>query len=401
MFHLGTTADARSTRRGVTLDERRRLDADLVVVGIGVRPASRSPSRPGSRIDRGVTVDEFLRDERAGRLRRGRHRALARPAQRRARPRRALGRRRASGADRRRATSSASASRCTLVPFFWSQHYDVSIDYVGHAEQWDAIAVDGSLAKQDGARQRTSIGAASSPWRRWDAISRTCARSSSSSSADEAPHAYARRCLGGRGPRRSRGVRSDRGEPGRDAGPDAPGNVDSGVAAPDAAVAGTRRSPTRQSRTRRSGRWTRPTAPCLRTPPRTRTPDREPRSATAAASSPLRRGPTGSPSPVTSTESTAPIWEWQNTYASRRPSPIARRARWSTATARAPGPPTCPPSPMRTGSGAGTRRPRASSRIWRLPYSRSRSCSGPIRSGSSYIAADDYAEVIVNGATAG
>ncbi len=35
------------------------------------------------------------------------------------------------------------------VPFFWSQHYDVPINYVGHAEQWDEIAVDGDIGAKD------------------------------------------------------------------------------------------------------------------------------------------------------------------------------------------------------------------------------------------------------------
>ena len=39
--------------------------------------------------------------------------------------------------------------KCRLVPFFWSQHYDVGISYVGHAEKWDRIVVDGSIAKKD------------------------------------------------------------------------------------------------------------------------------------------------------------------------------------------------------------------------------------------------------------
>ena len=37
----------------------------------------------------------------------------------------------------------------TTVPFFWSQHYDVPINYVGHAENWDEIAIDGDIPSKD------------------------------------------------------------------------------------------------------------------------------------------------------------------------------------------------------------------------------------------------------------
>ena len=39
--------------------------------------------------------------------------------------------------------------RFNAVPFFWSQHYDTTINYVGHAEQWDRVEIDGSLDAQD------------------------------------------------------------------------------------------------------------------------------------------------------------------------------------------------------------------------------------------------------------
>jgi hypothetical protein len=45
-----------------------------------------------------------------------------------------------------------------FVPFFWSQHYDVAINYVGHAEHWDSIALDGDLDARDCAATFTQSG---------------------------------------------------------------------------------------------------------------------------------------------------------------------------------------------------------------------------------------------------
>ena len=39
--------------------------------------------------------------------------------------------------------------RFDAVPFFWSQHYDVPINYVGHAEKWDSLEIDGTISKRD------------------------------------------------------------------------------------------------------------------------------------------------------------------------------------------------------------------------------------------------------------
>ena len=35
------------------------------------------------------------------------------------------------------------------VPFFWSQHYDVPINYVGHAGSWDEITIGGDVMSKD------------------------------------------------------------------------------------------------------------------------------------------------------------------------------------------------------------------------------------------------------------
>jgi len=39
--------------------------------------------------------------------------------------------------------------RFSDVPFFWSQHYDVPINYIGHAEKWDNVEIEGSIAARD------------------------------------------------------------------------------------------------------------------------------------------------------------------------------------------------------------------------------------------------------------
>ena len=44
------------------------------------------------------------------------------------------------------------------VPFFWSAHYDVTLSYVGHAREWDAIDVRGDLAARDAVVSLPALG---------------------------------------------------------------------------------------------------------------------------------------------------------------------------------------------------------------------------------------------------
>jgi len=147
VFHLGHKPAA-FEKEGVLLDDGSRLPADLVVVGVGVRPSLELAEKAGLRMDRGVVVDAHLEtsvpgiyaagdvarypDPVSGDAVRIEHWVVA-ERQGQAAARNMLGMRMPFRA----------------VPFFWSQHYDVPINYVGHAESWDRIDVAGSLAGKD------------------------------------------------------------------------------------------------------------------------------------------------------------------------------------------------------------------------------------------------------------
>ncbi len=146
-FHLASSIRAIHPH-AVELDNGDMLAADLVVLGVGVKPRTGLAEKAGLKVAEGIIVDSFLRTSApsvwaAGdvarypevRLRktvRIEHWVVAqRHGQAVARDMLGLG------------------APFRDVPFFWSQHYDVTFAYVGHAGTEDTIEVMGSIPKRD------------------------------------------------------------------------------------------------------------------------------------------------------------------------------------------------------------------------------------------------------------
>jgi NADPH-dependent 2,4-dienoyl-CoA reductase/sulfur reductase-like enzyme/nitrite reductase/ring-hydroxylating ferredoxin subunit len=147
VFHLEARLE-RVDGQVAVISDGARVEADLIVMGVGVRPALALAENAGLAMDRGVKVDAHLQTSAPGVYAAG---DIARWPD----PRSGEGLRVEHWVVAERQGQVAALNMLgrpqtfDAVPFFWSQHYDVAINYVGHAETWDSIDVAGSLADHD------------------------------------------------------------------------------------------------------------------------------------------------------------------------------------------------------------------------------------------------------------
>jgi NADPH-dependent 2,4-dienoyl-CoA reductase/sulfur reductase-like enzyme len=147
VFHLEDSPVAIEARQ-VKLKSGGALDADLVVMGVGVRPRTALAEQAGLKVDRGVVTDTFLESSVQGIFAAGDIAKWPDPYSKQA-----IRVEHWVVAERQGQTAALNMlgfrERFNAVPFFWSQHYDIPINYVGHAEKWDELEIEGDIFAKD------------------------------------------------------------------------------------------------------------------------------------------------------------------------------------------------------------------------------------------------------------
>ncbi len=147
IFHMGTSIAAIDSD-SVTLNNGTQIAADLVILGVGVRPRLALAEAAGLAVDRGILVNEHLETSQPGVFAAG---DVARWPTLSDRGTARIEHWVVAERQGQIAAENMLGARKPFrdVPFFWSVHHEVTIRYVGHASGWDEIHIDGDIASQD------------------------------------------------------------------------------------------------------------------------------------------------------------------------------------------------------------------------------------------------------------
>ena len=145
-FALGKSATAVGAT-DVSLDDGTKLPADIVIVGIGVRPSLDLAKQMGLTVDNGVIVNEFLETSAAGVYAAGDIASF---------PYRTGDRVRVEHfvvAERQGQFAAknilGARKKYEDIPFFWTAQFGMEIRYVGHASKAEEIVIGGDVEKGD------------------------------------------------------------------------------------------------------------------------------------------------------------------------------------------------------------------------------------------------------------
>lgn len=133
---------------GIQLKSAKPVHADVVVLGVGVRPATEFLAQAFAlEKDGGLAVDEYLQAAEnvyaAGDIARFPLALTGQPTR--------IEHWRVAQQHGQAAARNMLGQRqpFTAAPFFWTQQYGKSLRYAGHAERWDEIIYQGDVASQD------------------------------------------------------------------------------------------------------------------------------------------------------------------------------------------------------------------------------------------------------------